>query len=87
MKRKYIVGSKPILVVVSRETEYLLLSQLNGVGIFPEVHCYRPEFVEGEVELHLAEASYFGMQDVVGFIQLCKAHFEAIKKQESEKVC
>lgn len=79
MNRHYLFGRKPALVVASRETETLLLPLLEAVGIFPEVHCYRPEFVENGAELHLTEARFVGVQNILDHISLCKTHLEGLK--------
>ena len=81
MKRKYVFGRKPALVVTSRDTEKLLVPLLEEVGIFPEVHCYRPEFVEDGAELHLAEACFIGVQNIKDHIGLCKTHMEGLRKE------
>lgn len=76
MNRRYFFGRSPALVVVSRDTEKLLIPLLGEVGIFPEVHCYRAEFVEDGAELHLAEACFTGVQNIQDYIALCKTHLE-----------
>lgn len=80
MIRRYFFDHRPALVVVSREIEALLIPLLAEVGIIVlEVHYYRPEFVEGDAELHLTEARFAGVKNIQDHIQLCKLHTESLK--------
>lgn len=80
MRRRYFFNHKPALVVVSREIEALLIPLLAEVGIIVlEVHYYRPEFVEGDAELHLAETCFTGVQNIQDHIKLCRTHMSGLK--------